>query len=192
MKILLYGLAGIGVFTILVLLVVAVLTWLDNLEERKLERYERYIQNLLLELEKGFKNKYPFLAYFIERLYDGLFDTDTAYPDHIIQDVDQYFLKERGKDGHSGDVNIVPRNAVLRFARAMEEKLRRDDHTKDGWQDLEIWDLMEMLRGEVRELNDAYTNGGVLEEIAGEAVDVANFAMMIYDNAMRRAVKTAK
>jgi NTP pyrophosphatase (non-canonical NTP hydrolase) len=93
--------------------------------------------------------------------------------------------------------DITPRPVVLAFARAMERKLRQNDH-KPGWEGDGIGSLLWRLNEERLELHAAIDNhtiadpfqdigGGdriVLdsgEEPASEAVDVANFAMMLWD-----------
>lgn len=81
------------------------------------------------------------------------------------------------------------RPAVLRFAFAMEETLRRHDH-KGGWDNCEPTWLMKRVRQEVTELGDALTcylledvprRRQAADDVRGEATDVANFAMMLLD-----------
>lgn len=69
------------------------------------------------------------------------------------------------------------RPEVLKFAKAMEKKLKENDH-KGGWKDCDISYLNHSLNEEVSELQSA-----ILEEgyITDECVDIANFAMMIFD-----------
>lgn len=76
------------------------------------------------------------------------------------------------------------RKEVMWFARKMEEKLRENDF-KGHWSDSSEQDLLDGLKEEVRELYAAIT----LNEIVDEAVDVANMAMMIADNANREKEK---
>ncbi len=66
---------------------------------------------------------------------------------------------------------------VLRFARAMEEVLRRNDY-KDGWDNCSDHYLNERLNEEVKEYNKAHE--------PEEVIDVANFCMMIWDNRMSK------
>lgn len=74
------------------------------------------------------------------------------------------------------------RREVRQFAKAMEECLRANDH-KPGWKQDEIRALLDRLREEVGELDVATIpeQGRTPGEIAKEAADVANFAMMIAD-----------
>jgi hypothetical protein len=66
---------------------------------------------------------------------------------------------------------------VQEFAERMELKLRENDH-KAHWRKTNRAYLMERLRQEMRELERAVrANKGVHDE----AVDVANFAMMVFD-----------
>ncbi len=74
---------------------------------------------------------------------------------------------------------------VQRFAIAMEEKLRANDH-KGGWEEEPPADLYEHLQEEVEELGEAIGYGitGQCDDrklILAEAADVANMAMMVAD-----------
>jgi NTP pyrophosphatase (non-canonical NTP hydrolase) len=79
-----------------------------------------------------------------------------------------------------------PRGVVLRFAVEMEKKLAENDH-KGGWDDCEPEWLLKRLREETRELaklvraepNDRVASLETATQVAREAADVANFAMMI-------------
>jgi len=82
-----------------------------------------------------------------------------------------------------------PRPSVLWFAERMEAKLRENDH-KGGWNASEFSELLVLLEKEVAELGQAAFRLACLEitdstihGVIDEAVDVANFAMMIADNA---------
>lgn len=55
---------------------------------------------------------------------------------------------------------------------------------KGHWEKVPFSRLMQLLGGEILELRQAIS-GGDAEEILREAADVANFAMMIADNARR-------
>ena len=74
---------------------------------------------------------------------------------------------------------------VYWFANCMEEALRRNDH-KGTWEHLDDWYLTRRLLEEVGELFAALLEGRNEGAIRDEAVDVANFAMMIADNAMTK------
>lgn len=71
---------------------------------------------------------------------------------------------------------------VLAFARLMEGKLDRNRHkgNAEGWRKDTAQALFKRLDEEVAELKLTWKMGE-LEEIPGEAADVANFAMMIAD-----------
>ncbi len=77
------------------------------------------------------------------------------------------------------------RRVVLRFAVEMERELRENDW-KGGWDDEDPETLFESLEEEVDELD-----GAVDESVPGndsvraEAVDVANYAMMLADRSER-------
>jgi len=84
------------------------------------------------------------------------------------------------------------REVVARFALLMEQKLRENDH-KGGWDGDYPDALMERLRQEADELDRVLRRGdnpitspagwsdSDCAEVAREAADVANFAMMIAD-----------
>jgi len=102
-----------------------------------------------------------------------------------------------GADGCGGKL----RPEVERFAWAMEMKLRKNDH-KGGWRDCDFDYLETRIREELAELGmelmryqialhsaDEVTLAQQLaEKVQLEAADVANFAMMIADNARREFV----
>ncbi len=81
--------------------------------------------------------------------------------------------------------------SVLRFAAAMEEKLIANDH-KTGWAGCSLRWLINRLRQETSELDGAIrrvaksTDSRAADAVLHEAADVANFAMMIAENARQR------
>lgn len=79
------------------------------------------------------------------------------------------------------DQPIILRPALLAFAKAMELKLQANDHK--SYQEAHVLDLFVGLYGEVCELREAITNGEPPARILDEAVDVANYAMMLFDEA---------
>lgn len=89
------------------------------------------------------------------------------------------------------------RPAVAAFAQLMEEQLRRNDH-KGGWSECSYTYLQMRMGEEIEELGEAITSvvyarpmedrGDVpmfrkVLALGKEAADVANFALMIADNA---------
>lgn len=81
------------------------------------------------------------------------------------------------------DVSMKRRLPLASFTHAMESKLRKNDH-KGGWDHLSERQLLELLTDEWDELYyEVITNNK--DAIMDEAVDVANFAMMIFDVAHR-------
>lgn len=66
----------------------------------------------------------------------------------------------------------------------MEHKLRLKDH-KGGWHNMPLEQLFKLLIDEVKELEEAVTEGNTFD-IMAESADVGNYAMMIMDNAIRR------
>ena len=94
-----------------------------------------------------------------------------------------------------GDLRLtLLRPEVRVFARAMEQKLRENEH-KGGWQDETADWLLERLEEEVKELKAAAVRplsaSDLLDwnkrhaeyqtKVLREAADVANFAMMVCD-----------
>lgn len=81
--------------------------------------------------------------------------------------------------------SVVVRPTVWAFAQMMEATLRRHDHKKGGrqnWQRDRAADLHRRLMEEVKELDDAMNLcNASCTECVDEAVDVANFAMMLSD-----------
>jgi NTP pyrophosphatase (non-canonical NTP hydrolase) len=73
---------------------------------------------------------------------------------------------------------------VHEFAKAMEAKLAEHDCDRgDSWKRAGSDRLLKGLGAEVAELKQELSRGTVcLENVRGEAADVANFAMMIFDN----------
>jgi hypothetical protein len=69
-----------------------------------------------------------------------------------------------------------------------EQQLRTHDETKGrkGWMDLREGDLSTQLDDEYADLDKALDSGSD-DDIIHEAADVANIAMMIADNARRKA-----
>ena len=76
------------------------------------------------------------------------------------------------------------REPVRWFAEQMEEKLRANDH-KPHWSIAHPDYLIHRLFQEVNELWRAMEGELTADEVIKEAADVANFAMMIADNARR-------
>jgi hypothetical protein len=91
-----------------------------------------------------------------------------------------------------GAASASPRAEVLWFAQEMEGKLRANDH-KGHWDGCRFDYLSRRLAEESEELNKAIlaSSGQITltraeaDRIIHEAADVANFAMMIADNAKR-------
>lgn len=79
---------------------------------------------------------------------------------------------------------IIVRPEVQAFGQAMEQVLAEND-SKGGWMDETDQYLLERLKDELRELEqaiEAYEQGERNHEaIMKEACDVGNFAMMLHD-----------
>jgi hypothetical protein len=79
----------------------------------------------------------------------------------------------------------VPRDAIVRFSRYMEQKLKINDHKKH-WNVCSDQYLLSRLKEEVFELEQEMGKSGSGMDVIQECADVANFAMMIADNFRRR------
>ncbi len=78
---------------------------------------------------------------------------------------------------------------VLRwFVEVMRAKLLANEH-KGGWQNDRVSDLLRRLHEETGELAEAISLLALIEEIVGEAADVANFAMMIADRVKHGGIR---
>jgi hypothetical protein len=90
----------------------------------------------------------------------------------------------------SSSKHPVLRPCVQKFAELMEIKLRENDH-KGGWSTVPDKRLFELLLEEcselATELDQAHwkSSSPARLHVMREAADVANFAMMIADNAER-------
>ena len=78
-------------------------------------------------------------------------------------------------------MKIILRSSVRKFAEAMELVLQKNDH-KGGWGEMYIDTLFERLKTEVGELQRCFDKQYDNEGIAKESIDVANFAMMLWEN----------
>lgn len=76
--------------------------------------------------------------------------------------------------------DAAPRPQVQWFSGEMERVLKENDH-KGGWDGMDLLCLLNRLKEETAELADALEADDVSVTIK-EAIDVANFAMMIADN----------
>jgi hypothetical protein len=79
---------------------------------------------------------------------------------------------------------------VDEFAKLMVEKLEKNAH-KGEWQDTSDDQFFEMLGAELMELRYAISNPDLhnVGDVLREAADVANFALMLASNALRRQGK---
>lgn len=74
---------------------------------------------------------------------------------------------------------VRARPALANFTRHMELVLRENDYKgRRGWWHLDTEDLLSMLQEEVLELAAAKND----DDRRKECCDIANFAMMIFDN----------
>lgn len=91
---------------------------------------------------------------------------------------------------------IKLRPCVQKFANQMELVLRENDH-KNGWDVMCAYELLGRISEErdelLRAIDKFYENdnetGNLREKMLDEAIDIANFCMMIYDNYYEDKVK---
>jgi len=76
---------------------------------------------------------------------------------------------------------------IKQLTDAMRYKLKKNAH-KGRWEDLGLSDVIKRLREETDELEEAALSGSEIEIIL-EAADVANFALMVVNIAMKKAAK---
>jgi len=76
------------------------------------------------------------------------------------------------------------RPEVAEFAKAMEAKLRKNDH-KTGWKDQPVEAHLKLLNIEMMEL-DVALEFLTLDDACKELVDIANFAMIIRDKLQKQ------
>lgn len=79
----------------------------------------------------------------------------------------------------------MTRTEITWFAKQMEKKLTRRMAHREGWKDASPDALFTRLKEEVVELDEALIAEAPSLDIIDECVDVANFAMMIADNAIK-------
>ena len=94
-----------------------------------------------------------------------------------LQHWDEY--TENSCAGFREDAALDLRTPLQLFCNAMEMKLRRNDH-KRGWKEQPVEALIRLMKLEVKEFDVAHEFFTVKESRA-ELVDVANFAMMVWD-----------
>lgn len=73
---------------------------------------------------------------------------------------------------------------IARFVEAMVYKLGVH-HKKGKWEGIDKFKTMELLAGEVKELESAIQRGNMVEQLL-EAADVANYALIISAKAMEK------
>lgn len=78
------------------------------------------------------------------------------------------------------------------FAIEMEKQLRENDK-KSNWINFSIGFLYGKLRTKLKEFDEVYQSGiddiDYYSKLQEKAIDLANYAMMIYDNASRELIK---
>jgi hypothetical protein len=98
-------------------------------------------------------------------------------------------LKGINDNKKAPEYNVHPeiRDEVMRFALAMEEKLRKNEH-KTHWSLCPIGYLIDRMDEKHIGIHNAFRSHGLTcgpEELMEESAHLGNYAMMIYDNARR-------
>jgi SOS-response transcriptional repressor LexA len=114
----------------------------------------------------------------VKEIGDGIYLTAHSSVCAVLEQLEDQGYIER-KAGKSRSIRIVGQGVTLRpevqwFAEQMELALQANDH-KTGWKDCSKDWLIEQLHRNARYL--------IQDNIARRAANVANFAMMIADNA---------
>ena len=78
------------------------------------------------------------------------------------------------------------RDVVLDFAKVMDNELDENDH-KIGWAYLSPQWIINRIRQETNELEKAIRKNKPKSVTVSECADVANFAMMLFDNITQEA-----
>lgn len=81
--------------------------------------------------------------------------------------------------GYRADDQVQRRQALALFVDQMETKLRKNDH-KTTWREKPIQALVDLMLLELEEFKVAHTHF-MVGESRPELVDVANFAMIVWD-----------
>jgi len=76
----------------------------------------------------------------------------------------------------------MEKDLIQNFAEKMTYKLdmRKDRYQPMAWQSMDLKRLIKLLKGELEELEEGYKNNDK-ENIKEEAIDIANFALFIYE-----------
>lgn len=107
---------------------------------------------------------------------DGCPNVDTCHKDNWFDANEMAYCLE---DNLKTQSKIRPE--VRWFATHMERKLGQNDH-KGGWGNMSVEGLIGLMYHEFLELYQASRHGGCIFD---EAIDVANFAMMVADKVGR-------
>ena len=111
----------------------------------------------------------------------------------VACETDELYEEIREKLGYSSSptITLSARQSVQWFANEMEKKLRKNDW-KGGWSECSFDWLWDLLNEEIDELSTALDevideqNIVTNEDLISECADIANFAMMIADNARKK------
>ncbi len=113
--------------------------------------------------------------------------------EELYEDANKISLELNEFSLHLGNLNDCNNFGELRqelvlFANEMEKVLSANDDKK-GWKNIPVSELFKKLIEEIGELGHELYGDGVnnddIEDAMKEALDVANMAMMIYDNLRR-------
>lgn len=104
---------------------------------------------------------------------------DGADRDKFLHDLSALTDKDDRIQGFRADDQVERRAALRLFVDQMELKLRKNDH-KTGWRTKPIEALFQLLKLEVAEFEVAFEHFPV-DEARPELVDIANFALIVYD-----------
>ena len=179
-------LSGMGVILLVILGMAGISIWAEERGGKEAGRIE--VGSELKRQADSLESEFPLVAEYVRYVGKSLEGGADVPPANFIKRLLRSKLeKSRGYDIPPPE-NLQIRPVIHWFAVEMERKLRANDGRKGDWRNVQTNELLDGLRSELRELvNMAYT--GRVEDIVSECADVANYAMMIADRAMRRKTK---
>ena len=179
-------LSGMGVILLVILGIAGVSIWAEERGGKEVGRME--VGSELKRQADSLENEFPLVAEYVRYVGKSLEGGADVPPVNFIKRLLRSKLEKSRGYNIPPPENLQIRPVVQWFAVEMERKLRANDGRKGDWRDVQTNKLLDGLRSELRELvNMAYT--GRVEDIISECADVANYAMMIADRAMRRKTK---
>lgn len=129
----------------------------------------------------NYTDDFDYVKDHFDEAYHGHYDTPSEFAEAYIT----------GMLVHADNFDFL-RESVQWFATVMEVVLRKNDH-KGGWENEPFQYFIDRMRDELSEIEGAIANlrpsDGDLIDLVNECADLANFAMMLAENAHRKAME---